>query len=215
MDAASKIVEMVQVRAKGAPEYLCADAVRRAFAEVCRHSDCWRRSLVFTAGSVEETVDGKILVNLPDAGYEADVVRVHRVFIERGGSGEGSYFDPSQVTDGTYRIKRGEKLQLEFDNDDLLGAADRLTVDVSLAPLEIGSSISDIPPGVVQLCGSSVVHLATADLMRMSKRPWTDFETAQYERIEGMNAMRQVLFNAGNGSTSEAASAPVSGIVEG
>jgi len=215
MESASKLVEMVQARAKGAPEYLCNDAVRRAFAEVCRYSDCWRRSLVFTVDSVEDTIDDKIRVDLPDTGYEAEIGRIHRVFLELYDSTAADFDDASEVTAGTYRMVRGEKLQIEFDNEDLLEADDRLTVDVSLIPLEIGSSISDIPSGVVQLCGSAVVHLATADLMRMSKRPWTDFDTAQYERTEGMNALRQILFNAGNGSTNEAASAPVSGIIEG
>ena len=217
MDSASKLVQLVQVRLKGAPEYLCTAAVRKAFNQICRQTDCWRRTVSFVAQTarMEETVDGKLLLDMPDLGYEADLARLFRVLVQEYDTGTATYGTTSNKPDGSFRVRRGERLQIELDSTDAVEATDQVTVDVSLAPYEMGTTLGDIPPGIVQLCGEAVVHLAAADLLRMSKRPWWYPEAGQWEYVEGMNAVRMILANADNGSTGKTASAPVTGIVEG
>lgn len=216
MESASKLVQLVQVRLKGAPEYLCAAAVRKAVSQICRQTDCWRKTVTFVldAGMMETTVDELLRVRMPDLGYEADCARLFRVLVETS-DGAGGYNRFTNMQDGTFRVHRGETMQIEFSSDDAVEADDRITIAVSLAPYELGATLNEIPPGIVQLCGEAAVHLATADVMRMSKRPWTDYDAAQFEWTEGMNALRQIIADVDNGSTGGTASAPVSGIVEG
>lgn len=217
MDSASKLVQLVQVRLKGAPEYLCSAAVRKAFSQICRQTDCWRRTVTFVAdtGRMEATVDDKLLLDFPDLGYEADLVRLFRVLVQEYDADADSYGTATEKPEGSFRVRRGEKLQIEFDSTGAVEDDDQVTIDVAIAPYEMGTTLGDIPPGIVQLCGEAAVHLAAADLLRMPHRPWTDVEAGQWEYVEGMNAVRMILANADNGSTGATASAPVIGIVEG
>ena len=214
MDSATKIVSLVQIAAKGAPEVLVSAAVRAVFAEICRRTDCWRLKLSGEVDEVEETVNGKIRVLLPPTGHDAEISRVFGVWVERK---QGELWEPAaRITDGTYGIVRsGTGAALEFANKNQVSAGDKLTVDVSLVPLEIGTALTDIPPAIVELCGPAACHLASAKIMRMSRRPWTDYEAAQWEYVSGMNAIREILFKSGNGSTDLPAMRRMEGLVEG
>lgn len=216
MDSATKIVSLVQIAAKGAPEVLVSAAVRAVFAEICRRTDCWRLKLSGEVGEVEETVDGKIRVLLPTTGHDAEISRVFGVWVERKQGELGELEQAARITDGTYGIVRsGTGAALEFANKNQVSAGDKLTVDVSLVPLEIGTALTDIPPAIVELCGPAAYHLASAKIMRMSRRPWTDYEAAQWEYVSGMNAIREILFKSENGSTDLPAMRRMEGLVEG
>lgn len=215
MDSASNLIPLIQLRLKGAPEYLCNSALRKVISQICRQTDCWRKSIPFVVSSIESTIDEKIRVEMPDPGYEAEYARLFRVFIEEYDADSAEFDDAYEIPAGSYRVKRGETTQIEFDDEEAVAVEDRLTLDVALVPLEIGATLNEIPVGIVQMCGEAAVHLAIADLMLMPGRAWSSPETAGWERIEGMNALRQIIANLDNGSTAEVAKAPVSGIIEG
>lgn len=214
MDSATLLVPLVLMRTKGCPENNANWALRKAFADVCSRSECWRENIALTVSTVENVGTDEERVRIPDPAYSGRVQRVHRVLHERLNTTTATYYAPADISLESCRVQSGEHVRLVVRRG-TLSTGDKLTLDVSLVPDEIGAVLMELPPGIVKLCGSTAVDFAVMTLCSQPKRPWTDKETAALAALDASNGIRKIMADIGEGLMDVPATSLPWGLVEG
>lgn len=215
MDSATTLLQPVLMRTRGCPENNALWALRKAFADVCRQTECWRENIELTVSTVENVGTDEERVRIPDPAYSGRVLRVHRVLHERLNTTTATYDAPADISLESCRVKSGEHTWLTVRNRGILSAGDKLTLDVSLVPDEIGATLMELPPGIVKLCGKTAVDFAVMTLCNQPKRPWTDKETAALAAMGASNGIRRIMADIGGGLMDVPATSRPWGLVEG
>ena len=189
MDSAATLLQPVLMRTRGCPENNALWALRKAFADVCRQTECWRDSVAVSVSADAEPIGtDEERVRIPDPAYSARILRIHRALLAK--SGEAAYKD---VPLASCRVHRGESDWLVVRGRGTLEAGDSISLDVSLVPDEIGATLAEIPPGIVRIAGQAAEDLAVATLCNQSGRPWTDREAAVLAALDAANGIRRIL----------------------
>jgi len=215
METASKLVELVQTQVRGCPEHVCGFAVRKAFARICKQTDCWREEVSFVVDEVTTNIKDNALIEVKSTGYDAGIARIFTLYVEKYDSDDLTFGDAAPVGSFLGLKLGGNTPSLIISSEDAVEVGDRVTVDMSLAPNEIGSALSDMPAGIVELCGKAVEQMALAILFAMSNRPWFDKYSASQSDFHANNEIRQIIFNTENQSTDGGSSSKLTGLVEG
>ena len=112
-------------------------------------------------------------------------------------------------------MDRGDLNSIAFQNWVDVEIGDRVSMDVVLYPPEIGTSLGDLPIGVLHQCAESAVHLAVSILAGTPGRTWTDMSHSQLEQFEYRKAKRVLMFEIGQGNVDSFAESRMTGLVEG
>ncbi len=215
INRADDLVPMVMLSLKGCPKETAMYGIRRAISTVCRETNCWRGSISFVVSGLVETPHN-VSVKIPDSAMtvDASISRIVGMLIEKSDGDDG--FEESKVVSiGGYSMDRGDDNTLVFQNWVDVENGDRLTLDVVFYPPEIGTTLTDIPIGVLHQCAESAVHLATAILAGTPGRTWSDAGHSQLEMFEYRKAKRLLMFEIGQGNVDAFAESRMIGLVEG
>lgn len=188
MDSATTLLQPVLMRTRGCPENNALWALRKAFADVCRQTECWRENIELTVSTVENVGTDEERVRIPDPAYSARILRIHRALLTKSGSTVAA-----DVPLSSFRVRRGESDWLVVSGRGTLEAGDSISLDISLVPDEIGATLAEIPPGIVRIAGQAAEDLAVATLCNQPGRPWTDREAAVLAALDAANGIRRIL----------------------
>jgi hypothetical protein len=189
VDSAATLLQPVLMRTRGCPENNALWALRKAFADVCRQTECWRDSVAVSVSADAEPIGtDEERVRIPDPAYSARILRIHRALLTKSGSTVAA-----DVPLSSFRVRRGESDWLVVRGRGTLEAGDSISLDVSLVPDEIGATLAEIPPGIVRIAGQAAEDLAVATLCNQSGRPWTDREASALAALDAANGIRRIL----------------------
>jgi hypothetical protein len=215
MELASDLVPLVQLRLKGCPEETARHGLRQALSRLCRETDCWRDTVVFAvSGTTEINSEEDFAVSLPSPAYDASIWKIHYLMVETD-NGAGGFNGKTKVDPSRYSLRLHDLPEVVFKTGVDVEAGDRLTLEVSLVPNEVGTALTDIPEAVSSLCGEPAVALAAYALAASPGRPWSDPAQAAMQFEEYRRAKRVMLFALGVGGAAEPARTEVPSIIEG
>lgn len=155
-----ELVSRVAVMVGGAPESLCEQALRGAFADICQHTRLWTRRCSMAVPQDHQTKAGAVFeLDAAPENARRDDIRDIRV--------NGT---PAPGLSGNVHVG------VLFDCLGVVKAGDTLEWEEAMVPN--GGGMESVPAEVVLAGGDAAASAAAARLMDMPRRPWSNPEGA-------------------------------------